>query len=332
MNHFIKIWFIRQSLDHSKRTIRIMVLLSLILITGLSGNILFATKWLGEWILPEATAARVFPEMYSDFADQLPHLVIDEDVMKLLPQTIEERVTWENVREEFGGPNSNSFFIEDKDDWFYENVLKECTETLYFREWSNYYNVHVAKVRPLPLFTLKNMWVNRQKQHEFSSPHNHSGIFSFVIFMRIPTHWKEQHALPFSANSTVPSASNFQFVWSRKDNERCESTNFPLSSEDEGRMLFFPAWLTPPTPYREGARGYTAEKVCHLFSGLPSVPSPRIHRLLRAFFFPLLRRVRCATRCRHPNANTQYFALHHPTTHRPAASPAPGRTFFCDKK
>jgi len=102
MNHFIKMWFIRQSLDHSKRTIRIMVLLSLILITGLSGNILFAAKWLGEWILPEATAARVFPAMYSDFADQLPHLVIDEDVMKLLPQTIEERVTWENVREEFG--------------------------------------------------------------------------------------------------------------------------------------------------------------------------------------------------------------------------------------
>ena len=102
MNHSIKTWFIRQSLDHSKRTIRIMVLLSLILITGLSGNILFVTKWLGEWILPEATAARIFHPAYSEFADQLPHLVIDEDVMKLLPQTIEERVTWENVRAEFG--------------------------------------------------------------------------------------------------------------------------------------------------------------------------------------------------------------------------------------
>ncbi len=79
-----------------------MVLLSLILITGLSGNILFVTKWLGEWILPEATAARIFHPAYSEFADQLPHLVIDEDVMKLLPQTIEERVTWENVRAEFG--------------------------------------------------------------------------------------------------------------------------------------------------------------------------------------------------------------------------------------
>ena len=98
-----------------------------------------------------------------------------------------------------------------------------------------------------------------------------------------------------------------------------------------GITMFFPAWLTPPTPYREGARGYTAEKVCHLFSGLPSAPSPRTHRQLRAFFFPFLRRVRCATRCRNPNANTQYFALHHPTTHRPVACPAPGRTFFAIK-
>ncbi|HDY75080.1 MAG TPA: hypothetical protein ENH49_01000 [Candidatus Marinimicrobia bacterium] len=102
MSHFIKMWFIRQSLHNSKRITRIMILLSLILITGLSGNILFVVKWLGEWMLPEQTAVRIFPSTYDDFADQLPHIVIDEDVMKLLPQTIKERVTWENVRKEFG--------------------------------------------------------------------------------------------------------------------------------------------------------------------------------------------------------------------------------------
>ena len=98
-----------------------------------------------------------------------------------------------------------------------------------------------------------------------------------------------------------------------------------------GINMLFPAWLTPSTPYREGTRGYTAEKVCRLFSGLPSVPSPRTHRMLCVLFLPLLRRVHCATRCRHRNANTQYFALHHPTIHRPVASPAPGRTFFAIK-
>ena len=102
MSDRIKSWFIRQSMGHSKRTIRVMVLLSLILITGLSGNLLSVFKWVGEWVLPDETAARVFPSSYDRFAEKLPHFVFDEDVMKLLPQNTEARITWENVRNEFG--------------------------------------------------------------------------------------------------------------------------------------------------------------------------------------------------------------------------------------
>lgn len=102
MSDRIKAWFIRQSLENSKRTIRIIVLSSVILISGLSGNLAVAIKWLGEWVLPDETAVRVFPSAYDNFAERLPNLVIDEDVMKLLPQTIAARVTWEDVREEFG--------------------------------------------------------------------------------------------------------------------------------------------------------------------------------------------------------------------------------------
>ena len=102
MSDRIKAWFIRQSMENSKRTIRVMVLLSLILITGLSGNLLLVFKWVGEWVLPDETAARVFSSSYDRFAEKLPHFVFDEDVMKLLPQNTEARVTWENVRNEFG--------------------------------------------------------------------------------------------------------------------------------------------------------------------------------------------------------------------------------------
>ena len=60
--------------------------------------------------------------------------------------------------------------------------------------------------------------------------------------MKIPTHWKEQHALPFAINSNGPSASDFQFLLGQKSGF-VEVANIPLSSEDEGRLLFFPAWL-----------------------------------------------------------------------------------------
>ena len=138
------------------------------------------------------------------------------------------------------GNISNSIYIKDKDNWFYENVLKEWSKYLFFRDsWCNYYEVVVTKSRPLPEFELKELWVNYQKQHEFNPPHRHTGIYSFVVFMKIPTHWKEQHELPLSVNSNAPCASNFQFLWDRIG----ASTKFFLSPEDEGRMLFFPAWL-----------------------------------------------------------------------------------------
>ena len=40
---------------------------------------------------------------------------------------------------------------------------------------------------------LESLWVNYQKQHEFNPLHNHFGLISFVIWMKIPTDWKEQH-------------------------------------------------------------------------------------------------------------------------------------------
>jgi len=43
--------------------------------------------------------------------------------------------------------------------------------------------VNEDRVPPLQLI---NFWVNLQKKHEFNPVHNHSGLFSFVIFVQIP--------------------------------------------------------------------------------------------------------------------------------------------------
>ena len=147
---------------------------------------------------------------------------------------------------ELAGNISKSEEIIDKDNWFFKSALKKLTERMFYRDWDNFSKYHIEvgeKEEPLPEFELEALWVNYQKQYEFNPIHNHSGLFSFVVFMKIPTHWKEQHALPFSVDATLPSASDFQFVWTTKDSEVCTTTNFQLSSEDEGRMLFFPAYL-----------------------------------------------------------------------------------------
>ena len=139
------------------------------------------------------------------------------------------------------GNISKSELIEDKDNWFYETALKKQTEKMFYRNCNNYYEKYIEGDESLPNFKLESLWVNYMKQHEFNPIHNHGGDYSFVVFMKIPTHWKEQHALPFSANSNAPSASDFSFMRSEKNIEGCAVENFKLCSEDEGRMLFFPA-------------------------------------------------------------------------------------------
>ena len=42
-------------------------------------------------------------------------------------------------------------------------------------------------LHPYPLkLTLSSFWVNYQKKHEFNPFHNHGGIFSFILFIKIP--------------------------------------------------------------------------------------------------------------------------------------------------
>ena len=114
---------------------------------------------------------------------------------------------------------------------------------MFYRECNNYYEDYIEGDKSLPKFKMNTFWVNYQKQYEFNPLHKHSALYSFVVFMKIPTHWKEQHALPICVNSNNPLASDFEFVWSEKNSELCRIKSFSLSPEDEGRMLFFPAML-----------------------------------------------------------------------------------------
>jgi len=141
------------------------------------------------------------------------------------------------------GNISKSEELIDKDNWFFTSILKKLTKRMFYRDWDNYYKYHIEKEEPPPEFEMNRFWVNYQKQHEFNPLHDHNGLYSFVVFMKIPTHWKDQHALANSANSNAPVASNFVFVSSKKNSESCFTINIPLSPENEGAILFFPATL-----------------------------------------------------------------------------------------
>ena len=138
------------------------------------------------------------------------------------------------------GNITKSLLIEDKDSWFFQTVLIPFI--------SKFMEIYPSYVSGITLFTenapfcLNRFWVNFQKENEFNPLHNHDGVFSFVIWVKIPTDWKEQHALPFSANSNLPCASDFEFQYTNMMGD-IGHYGYPLDKTSEGRMLLFPAKL-----------------------------------------------------------------------------------------
>ncbi len=87
------------------------------------------------------------------------------------------------------------------------------------------------------------LWVNFQKQGEFNPPHNHSGAFSFVIWMKIPTNFIEQKELSIAKNSSSNlKISNFSFLYNDISGKIREFV-YQMDENKEGLLLFFPSLL-----------------------------------------------------------------------------------------
>jgi hypothetical protein len=142
-------------------------------------------------------------------------------------------------RSTLAGHVSGSYELIDRGDWFYNNTLLPLCDN-YAKEFENLgLNLGTTGTHP---YHLKSMWVNYQKQNEFNPLHDHSGVYSFVIWMKIPFNWKVQNsnALAAAANNEKISTFQFQFL---NILGRNLSWDYKLSTEDEGAMVFFPSGL-----------------------------------------------------------------------------------------
>ena len=138
------------------------------------------------------------------------------------------------------GNLSSSLLLNDTDNYFFDNacipIIRKYREI--FKKASAFHSQSIFKNDIQ--YVLGTLWVNFQKQHEFNPLHNHSGIFSFVVFMKIPTDWREQYEIPFVKESTTPRASAFEFVYTDVMGNINVFT-YSLDSSSAGLMLFFPA-------------------------------------------------------------------------------------------
>ena len=167
--------------------------------------------------------------------------ILDKEFVDFLWGRIEKRE--HDVKDRLAGNISTSLAItDDEDGYFFNQVLFPQVEM--YREMN-----HGRDPVPVPINSeielyIHDLWVNYQYKHEFNPYHFHGGMYSFVIWMKIPTDWKEQNKLPFldGINEDNKKVSNFEFEYLDMLGN-VKHYGYRLDPSMEGRMIFFPARL-----------------------------------------------------------------------------------------
>ena len=182
--------------------------------------------------------------------------MIEENIKVIIPRNygwIEKRLSekemnylWEcidkhqeSLKESLAGNIHESYELIDDNDWFFYNTIQPLC-SLYAEVFENVgKRIPVNQTHP---YILQPFWVNYQKQNEFNPSHNHDGVYSFVIWMKIPTRHLDQIKNPISLNSNSDCISAFQFQYTNLLGE-IKFHQYEMNPEIEGTLIFFPAKL-----------------------------------------------------------------------------------------
>tara|TARA_B100000287_G_C20605366_1_gene769840 strand:- start:149 stop:817 length:669 start_codon:yes stop_codon:yes gene_type:complete len=137
--------------------------------------------------------------------------------------------------------------LSDKNKWFYKNTLLP-TINKYKEEFGD-----VHEKLPAHEYFLSRWWVNVQKKHEFIPLHHHSGLYSFVVWMKIPYDVNEQGekygfadvGQKLDQQNDPDRTSNCGFFHFNYHDilGRADTWKYPLNGSWEGTMLLFPSAL-----------------------------------------------------------------------------------------
>ncbi len=85
-------------------------------------------------------------------------------------------------------------------------------------------------------------WINFQKKHEFLPNHNHSGVLSYSIWIKIP-YDKEKEKNYKKTNTDKKKFYSFEFSYTNILGEICQQS-YDITKKTEGTILMFPSKLT----------------------------------------------------------------------------------------
>jgi len=171
---------------------------------------------------------------------------LDQEVVDYLWKIIDIANTKNiNFKTQLAGNISQSLLLDDLDSFFYRSV---CVPLINKYRENNATGLDPVSLNailgPKTKLVLNQFWVNYQYKTEFNPYHDHSGVYSFTIWMKIPYSWDEQIKLPqFSGiNESERKPGDFEFEYYDTLGS-IMNYRYRLSPKFEGYMVFFPAKL-----------------------------------------------------------------------------------------
>ena len=130
-----------------------------------------------------------------------------------------------------------------KKEYDYINVPKEVQRFFISKCFQQPIKHHLDHINilnnPLPL-NLDSLWINYQKKYEFNPVHEHSGLFSFIVFLKIPYDLNEEDKIFPTVNNKIHYSSRLGFA-TLLPSGRILSRALDVDKSFENKMIMFPA-------------------------------------------------------------------------------------------
>ena len=163
---------------------------------------------------------------------------LTEEEIAYLWNRIENKKLGRDIFGDGNAPKSkSSYMLEDAGDYFFNEVLAPLCK--YYQDQFVNRGINVATTNKHP-YQLRDWWVNYNNEGDYLPIHNHHGVYSFVIWLSVPTEYNEQKRIVENTNKV--NVSNFAFHYQNILGEPVTYT-YEMGKKYEGEMVFFPSQL-----------------------------------------------------------------------------------------
>tara|TARA_B100001093_G_scaffold458625_1_gene471184 strand:+ start:991 stop:1671 length:681 start_codon:yes stop_codon:yes gene_type:complete len=140
---------------------------------------------------------------------------------------------WEGNRLLEIGQDNKQFPLHDDEGLFQNEVLMPATQS-YFESYGTPFKLKSTHYH-LPTFS--RFWCRVSQDGDYQSIHDHQGIFTFVVWLKIPFEGENERLVQAGFR---PEASDFVLCYPDTCGQY-QKRNWVLGKGAEGKMLFFPS-------------------------------------------------------------------------------------------